>query len=67
MPAKLQIEWTFVKLRLETSDLELLTALHASAPGGVNGAVRTILSAYCNAQRRRLEGVTRNLPAGTVG
>jgi hypothetical protein len=56
MPAKLPEEWTAVKLRLFTSDLDLIRALHESGEGGVNGFVRDLLHAYAERMRVKLAG-----------
>jgi len=57
MPKPLDEEIEFVKLRLWSSDLELLRVLHADGEGGVNGFVRGLVRAYCNRHRRVLEGM----------
>lgn len=58
MPKPHEEEMALVTWRVPASDLELLRILHpgTATAGGVNGAVRQILRAYCNHRRVKMGG-----------
>lgn len=68
MPSKLPEDWTPVKLRIFTRDLDLIRALHEAGEGGVNGFVRDLLHAYAERMRGKLAGGSGPLQsANTTG
>lgn len=56
MPKRLEEDVVFVKWRVNADDLALLTAVYGDAEGGVNRAVRAILSAVADRLRAKLAG-----------